>query len=361
MKRVTLIGPSPPPAGGMANLTKKLIGFIEGEGLIVNFIAMNSPYRPAWVEKIPGIRALFRLIPYLVSLYRETKHTDVVHIMANSGWSWHLFSAPAILIAKLHNKKVVVNYHGGNAESFFQASWRIVNLSLRKADDIWVPTDYLKEVFAKFDTDVCVVPNTVDDQLFKPSSRKFQADGLHIVVTRNLEKIYGIDQAIRVFDEIAKIYPDARLSIAGTGEEKGALENLVSELKLESQVRFLGRLTLKEVSALYHSADILLNTSLIDNAPSSLLEGQKCGLLVASYETGGIPWMLTKNVDAVLTPVGAVNELSCRIVDLIENSEKRMEIVNQGLISSEKYNWCNVWPIMKARYFGESDISNSKL
>ena len=51
------------------------------------------------------------------------KSADVVHIMANSGWSWHLFAAPAIMIARLYNRPVVINYRGGYAQDFFDKSW----------------------------------------------------------------------------------------------------------------------------------------------------------------------------------------------------------------------------------------------
>jgi hypothetical protein len=39
-----------------------------------------------------------------------------MHVMANSGWSWHLFAAPAVWIAAALGVPVVVNYRGGEAE-----------------------------------------------------------------------------------------------------------------------------------------------------------------------------------------------------------------------------------------------------
>jgi hypothetical protein len=42
--------------------------------------------------------------------------------MANSGWSWHLFAAPAIWLARLRGVPVLVNYRGGDAERFLVCS-----------------------------------------------------------------------------------------------------------------------------------------------------------------------------------------------------------------------------------------------
>ena len=52
-------------------------------------------------------------------LWKTAGRVDVFHIMANSGWSWHLFAMPAVWIAKARNVPAVVNYRGGEAEQFF--------------------------------------------------------------------------------------------------------------------------------------------------------------------------------------------------------------------------------------------------
>ncbi len=89
--------------------------------------------------------------------------------MANSGWAWHLFAAPAIWIGKLRGTRVIVNYRGGAAESFLGRSIAIVRPTLRMADDVVVPSQFLRDVFAKFGIDVTVVPNIVDVKRFAPA------------------------------------------------------------------------------------------------------------------------------------------------------------------------------------------------
>ena len=86
----------------------------------MEIVRVNAPYRPHWAGSLRGARALFRLIPYLLKLWAAGGRVQLFHVMANSGWSWHLWAAPAIWIAKLRRVAVVVNYRGGQAQEFFE-------------------------------------------------------------------------------------------------------------------------------------------------------------------------------------------------------------------------------------------------
>ena len=107
--RIGLIGPVPPPAGGMANQTRQLGELLRGEGASITGVATNAAYKPAWVASLRGVRAVFRLASYLRRLWRAAGKSDVFHMMANSGWSWHLFAVPALLIGRLRGVPVVIN------------------------------------------------------------------------------------------------------------------------------------------------------------------------------------------------------------------------------------------------------------
>ena len=110
----------------MANQTRQLARLLEAEGCSVTVVRTNAPYRPAWIGRVRGVRALFRLVPYIISLWRAMRgQSDLAHVMANSGWAWHLFAAPAIRIAALRGVPVVVNYRGGEAAPFLAAGARV--------------------------------------------------------------------------------------------------------------------------------------------------------------------------------------------------------------------------------------------
>ena len=60
---IALVGPLPPPSGGMANQTRQLFRLLADEGARVELVQVNMPYRPSWVGRYRGIRSLFRLVP----------------------------------------------------------------------------------------------------------------------------------------------------------------------------------------------------------------------------------------------------------------------------------------------------------
>jgi len=121
-RRIGLVGPLPPPAGGMANQTRQLAELLEREGANVTLVQTNAPYRPRLVASIRGFRELFRFVPYVLHLWRVSGQVEIVHVMANSGWSWHLCATPAIWIAHWRGVPAVVNYRGGEADAFLARS-----------------------------------------------------------------------------------------------------------------------------------------------------------------------------------------------------------------------------------------------
>jgi len=52
--RLGLIGPLPPPEGGMANQTRQLARLLGAEGIDVRIARTNGPCRPAWLDKLRG-------------------------------------------------------------------------------------------------------------------------------------------------------------------------------------------------------------------------------------------------------------------------------------------------------------------
>ncbi|WP_372628138.1 glycosyltransferase family 4 protein [Arsukibacterium sp.] len=342
---LALVGPIPPPAGGMAMQTAQLLRLLTETGQIkVKLVAVNPPYRPNWVARIPVLRALCRVVPYLWQLHQTFKHSDVVHVMANSGWAWHLFAAPAIWLAAWHKVPVIVNYRGGLAADFLKKQQRWVLPSLRKATVIVTPSAFLQQVFAQYQLTCQIIPNIVDTSIFKGELKPSISTAPHLVVTRNLETIYDIATAIRAFAIINKQLPDSRLSIAGSGPELANLQQLVSQLQLTAKVRFCGKLDRQQMAQLYASADIMLNPSTADNMPNSLLEAMAASVLVVSTNVGGIPWMVDDGNDVLLVPPRAPEQMAAAALTLITQPELAGQLASNARAKVEQFQPAQVLP-----------------
>ena len=53
---IGLVGPLPPPSGGMANQTLQLAKLLREENIAVELIQVNRPYHPDWIGRFKGIQ-----------------------------------------------------------------------------------------------------------------------------------------------------------------------------------------------------------------------------------------------------------------------------------------------------------------
>ncbi len=347
-RRVGLVGPLPPPAGGMANQTRQLAELLRAVPLKVELVQANPPDRPAWIGRVRGLRALWRLPPYVVRLWRCAGRVELMHVMANSGWAWHLFAAPALLIGRLRGVPVIVNYRGGEADQFFSAAPAWVRPTLRAAACVAVPSRFLHEVFARHGVVTEIVPNIVDLARFSPADRaRTTRRGAHLIVTRNLEAIYDVTTALDAFARVRAALPLARMSIAGTGPERAHLEAHCRALGIGDAVVFTGRLDPDAMAALYRDADVVLNSSRVDNMPNALLEAFASGVPVVSTNVGGIPYFVDHGKTALLVPAQDPAAMAAAALRLLRDPLLAAAIRANALWTTSAYTW----PSVRARLF----------
>lgn len=344
---IGLIGPLPPPPGGMANQTLQLNELLLRDGHRVELVQMNAPYSPAWAGRIPVLRAGVRLLPYLWRLWRVAGKVQLLHVMANSGWSWHLFAAPAIWIARLRGCPVVVNYRGGEADAFLQRAADWVRPSLRRSAALLVPSGFLEAVFQRHGFGSTVVPNVINLERFGASEARAapaRSRAPSVLVARHLEPIYDNQTALRAFALLAARYPAAQLVIAGSGPEADMLTALADHLGIAQAVRFTGRIDNSAMAALYRDADIMLNPSLVDNMPNSVLEALAGGVAVVSTDVGGVPYLLEHRRSALLVPPQDPQAMADAMFLLLGEPDLKERLRQAGLQLADQYTWAQVRP-----------------
>jgi glycosyltransferase involved in cell wall biosynthesis len=274
--------------------------------------------------------------------------------MANSGWSWHFFAAPALRAAHRAGVPAILNYRGGEAERFFATSFASVERTLRLAASVVVPSEFLKGVFARHRVSAEVVPNVVDLGRFQPGIAATNG-APRVLIARHLEPIYDVATGLRAFQIVRKRYPAAVLDVAGSGPERERLERLSSELGLDRSVRFLGEVENERMPALYRSASIALNPSLVDNMPISILEALASGVPVVSTNAGGIPAMVKAEEEAVLVSPKDPEAMAQAVEALWESPERRASLREAGLRKAGAYSW----PVVREEWRGVYERAES--
>jgi len=335
----------------MANQCRQLADLLGREDVRVLLVRSNAPYRPRWIGRVRWVREPFRLFPYLADLWRTIRGAEVAHLFANSGWSWYLVATPAILIARMRGIPLIVNYRGGNAESFFSGAPFWATRTLAAADSVIVPSRYLQGVFEKLGLKPSVIPNVIDlDRFTSRSGGEEPRLAQHIVITRNLERVYDIPTAIRAFALVRSRFPQATLTIAGAGPELAPLENLCRSLGLAGAVRFAGPLDPIAVARLYRSATLMLNPSLVDNMPNSVLEAFASGTAVVSTNVGGVPFIAEHERTALLVEPGDYQAMAAAVLRLLDDAPLLERLTRSAYDQVQHYGWPRVRELWLAEY-----------
>jgi len=216
-----------------------------------------------------------------------------------------------------------------------------------------VPSGFLADVFGRRGVATRIVPNIVNLERFSVGRHKLHGSedaGPQLLVTRNLEPLYDIDTALRVLLRVRKSFPGATLTVCGSGPERDRLETLAQTLGIESAVIFTGRVENEQIAGLYQSADVMVNPSLADNMPNSILEALASGVPVVSTDVGGVPYLVQHEKTALLVSPGDVDGMAKAVIRVLETPALASRLINAGLAEIQQYTWPNVRESLQSVY-----------
>ncbi len=315
--RVGMVAASLRILGGQGVQAAALVQSLAADGVQVRFVPIDTalPTGLRWLRRLPGVRTLVNQILYWPRLWPLAR-VDVVHAFSASYWSFLLAPLPAMLIGRVFDKRVILHYHSGEAEDHLARWGVLVHPWLKLADEIVVPSEYLRAVFARHGYRATVIANIVDVSAFVYRDRDLTRP--RFLSTRNLEPYYDVETTIQAFARIQARVPDATLAVAGIGSREPALRALADRLGLRG-VNFLGRVEPDDMPTLCDGAEIFLNASIVDNQPVSILEAFAAGLPVVTTPTGAIGEMVRHGQTGLIVPprdpeamAAAALELLCR-------------------------------------------------
>lgn len=337
--RVLMVAPSFDILGGQSVQAARLLTRLQKEpSLDMGFLPIN-PRLPGVLRKLQSIkyvRTLVTSIVYVLSLLARVYKYDVIHVFSASYFSFVLAPTPAILVGRLYGKKVLLNYHSGEAADHL-ARWRRTAIpTIRLVHSTVVPSEYLVRVFASFGLESRAVFNLIDTAQFcfrerRPLRPVFLSN-------RNLVSHYGVDRVLRAFAIIQQSFPQATLTVAGDGRERAALERLAAELGLRNTT-FSGQIDPNAIAEVYDAADIFLNGSEIDNQPLSILEAFASGLPIVTTGAGGILDMVSDGQTGFVVPCGDYQQMAARSIELMNNQELANQISARALGECRRYSW----------------------
>jgi len=190
--KIAVVAPSLDIVGGQSIQADALCAGLRRAGYEVDFVPINPrfPQGLGWVRRCPYVRTMLNEALYFPSLHR-LRRADVVHVFSASYWSFLIAVAPALLAARRFGKRILLNYHSGEAEDHLERWGALVHPWLALAHEIVVPSEYLRAVFARHGYPARAVPNLVDTTRFRYRDR--MPAHARFLSARNLEPYYRVD------------------------------------------------------------------------------------------------------------------------------------------------------------------------
>ena len=341
--RVLVIAASLDILGGEAIQAADLVEHLRAErGVEVTFIAIN-PRLPGLLRRLQSIKYVRTVVTsalYTARLLASVPRQDIVHVFSAAHLSFLISPTPAIVIAKVFRKAVVLHYHSGEADLHLRRWQRTAAPIMRRVDTIVVPSQYLVTAFARHGLNARLIPNTIDPERFP--FRERQPLRPVFLCTRQLLPMYNVDCVLRAFGVVQQRVGEARLIVVGDGSSRQRLERQARQLQLR-RAEFIGSVPPARMGEVYSAADVFLNGSESDNSPVSILEAFAAGLPVVSTAVGGIPELVRPGETGMLVARDDHAEMAACALRLLDDPGLPSKLARHAHEESRRY----VWPAVR--------------
>ena len=361
-----------PTYGGSGAVATELGLELARRGHEVHFITYDSPFRLRGyeervyfhqVETRMGRYPLFDHYPYTLALASKQHEVatreglDVLHVHYAIPHATTAFLAREMLRGE-RDLRVITTLHGTDITLVGQESsfYAITKFSIERSDAVTAVSAYLRDetyrAFGCVSCDLKVIPNFVNLNEYKPgepTGRLGLAPDDHKLVTHisNFREVKRVKDVVRVFTRIQRAMP-ATLVMIGDGPERVDAENEARELGVAQDVKFLGRLD--TVASLLQASDLFILPSQTESFGLAALEAMACGSPVVATRAGGLPEVVDDGVNGILEPVGSVEAMGRRAVELLRSAERHEAMGQAAIAKARSFSADRVVPMYESLY-----------
>lgn len=328
--------------GGAETQLVRLASGLKGRGWqvsVVSLIPMEYIARDLEQAQIPAVslnmrpgspdpRAVLALARYLREQKPQIVHTHMVHANLLGRVARLLVPVP-VLISTAHN----INEGSRWREIAYRLTDALCDLTTQVSE---AGRERYVLVGATPKDKIRFVPNGINSAEFRPDTQArarvreelgWQQNFIWLAVGRFAEaKDYP--NMLQAFARVQAQYSEARLMIAGLGEQMEAIQRLAQTLGLGEAIRFLG--LRKDISALMNAADGYVMSSAWEGLPMVLLEAASTGLPVVTTDVGGNREVVQEGQTGYLVPPSNAESLSAAMLRLMALPELQRQCMGEA-------------------------------
>ncbi len=231
------------------------------------------------------------------------------------------------LASQMSTTKTIVTTHGSDVHTLgkLAAYNSSLSLALKNTDTVTSVSNYLaretEEVFDLKKDSVPVIYDFVSTDLFKKPEGERE---LAIIQASNFRPVKQIPLLVELFAKVAHEFPDWCLKLVGDGPEATVTLRRARELKIKSQVKFLG--VQKNIPDLFANASILASTSRNESFGLTIAEAMSCGTPVWVPSVGGIPELCDDGKTGYVYDLEDQEDAVDKLAKLMENEQLRRKM-----------------------------------
>ncbi len=319
-----------PTYGGSGIVATELGLELAYRGHQVHFISYANPIRLD--RDVPGIfyhevevsnYPLFQYPPYSLALasrmyeVAESQNLDLLHVHYAIPHSISALLAQQMtttrrlpFITTLHGTDITLV---GTDRSYFP----ITKFSIERSDGITTISEFMRQRTIDFfgvANPIEVIHNFVNCSMYKPDPEAQRTGRRRILHISNFRPVKRVLDCIHAFARVRN-QVDAELVLAGDGPDRGSAERLARDLGVEKDVRFLGKQD--HMERLIPKMYALHLPSETEAFGLAALEAMACGVPPVATRTGGVPDLITHEVDGYMEPVGDTGRQADRLIALL--------------------------------------------
>jgi L-malate glycosyltransferase len=361
-----------PTYGGSGAVATELGLALARRGHEVHFITYDSPFRlRGYTERVyfhqvdtrMGRYPLFDHFPYTLALASKQHEVvlreglEILHVHYAIPHATTAYLARQMLNGE-RSIKVITTLHGtditlvGQEASFYA----ITKFSIEQSDEVTAVSSYLRDetyrAFGCASCDIRVIPNFVNLQEYHPSDTEVcpplgPEGGKVITHVSNFREVKRVKDVVRVYARIRHAMP-ATLIMIGDGPDRPDAENEAQDLGVAQDVRFLGRLD--SVATLLQSSDLFVLPSQTESFGLAALEAMACGSPVVASRAGGLPEVIDDDVNGILEPVGSVEAMGRRAIELLRDPQRHAAMRAAAITKAQQFSADRIVPMYEDLY-----------
>ena len=353
--RVTIVAPGPKSEGGIRSVVERIIPRLEErDDIDVTWLASQRAGS--------SLAKLLFFVQAVVKAFLYIPRSDIVHLHGAVHLSL-LRKSVFIWLAALFRCRIVYHFHAPQTvfEEFFATSGlkcRYALATLRRCDAIAVLSDSWEHTVRKVlpDSNIVVIYNPVmEAQTVTAVPAPESRDVLYLA---HLIRRKGFDDLIKAFQQVAAAVPDARLVFCGSGETEYASQ-LGAELGISDNLVFRGWIHETEIANQLAAATVFCLPSYDEGLPMGILEAMSSGVAIVTTPVGGVPDVLTHEVNALLFQPGDIESLGEQLIRLLTDADLRERLLAQALSDSVAFQPQKIagdWAAMYESLVGREEL-----